>query len=245
MKQIRMELTGKVALITGASRGIGESIAGRLATMGMQLVITGRDAERLEQVKEGLQMIGSQPHLIVADISDPATPGRLIGETIQTFGGIDVLVNNAGYAVSKPIEETNLEDWDYSIAVNARAPFFICKESIPHLRRSTCATIINISSVVGRLGYTQQGAYAASKHALMGFSKVLAREVQPLGIRVHTIAPGGVATEMVKTMRADLDVSKLIHPDEIADLVQFLLQHRGNGMIDNIDLRRFNGTPFA
>lgn len=79
----------------------------------------------------------------------------------------------------------------------------------------------------------------------MGFSKVLAKEVQPLGIRVHTIAPGGVATDMVKTMRADIDVSQLIQPEEIADIVEFFLRHRGNAMIDNIDVRRANGTPFA
>ena len=240
-----METKGMIALITGASRGIGESIAIRLAAMGMQIVITGRDADKLEMLKDHIQKIAPKPHIIVADISAPDTPGRLIGETIQMFGGIDLLVNNAGYAISKSLEETDYHEWDHSMAVNARAPFFICKEAIPYLRESACATIINISSVVGRLGYVHQAAYAASKHALMGFSKVLAKEVQPLGIRVHTIAPGGVATDMVKTMRADIDVSQLIQPEEIADIVEFFLRHRGNAMIDNIDVRRANGTPFA
>ena len=240
-----METKGMIALITGASRGIGESIAIRLAAMGMQIVITGRDADKLEMLKDHIQKIAPKPHIIVADISAPDTPGRLIGETIQMFGGIDLLVNNAGYAISKSLEETDYHEWDHSMAVNARAPFFICKEAIPYLRESACATIINISSVVGRLGYVHQAAYAASKHALMGFSKVLAKEVQPLGIRVHTIAPGGVATDMVKTMRADIDVSQLIQPEEIADIVEFFLRHRGNAMIDNIDVRRANGAPFA
>ncbi|MBF6629115.1 MAG: SDR family oxidoreductase [Proteiniphilum sp.] len=240
-----METKGMIALITGASRGIGESIAIRLAAMGMQIVITGRDADKLEMLKDHIQKIAPKPHIIVADISAPDTPGRLIGETIQMFGGIDLLVNNAGYAISKSLEETDYHEWDHSMAVNARAPFFICKEAIPYLRESACATIINISSVVGRLGYVHQAAYAASKHALMGFSKVLAKEVQPLGIRVHTIAPGGVATDMVKTMRADIDESQLIQPEEIADIVEFFLRHRGNAMIDNIDVRRANGTPFA
>jgi len=238
-------MKGMIALITGASRGIGERIAIRLATLGMQIVITGRDAEKLEKLKDHIQQIAPKPHIIVADISAPDTPGRLIRETIQMFGGIDLLVNNAGYAISKSLEETDYHEWDHSMAVNARAPFFICKEAIPYLRESACATIINISSVVGRLGYVHQAAYAASKHALMGFSKVLAKEVQPLGIRVHTIAPGGVATDMVKTMRADIDVSQLIQPEEIADIVEFFLRHRGNAMIDNIDVRRANGTPFA
>ena len=238
-------MKGKIALITGASRGIGECIAIRLATMGMQLVLTGRDAEKLEQLKKRIQEIAPEPHLVVADITALETPKTLIEETIHVFGGVDIIVNNAGYAITKSLEETDQAEWDRSMAVNARAPFFICKEAIPYLKLSTSATIINISSVVGRLGYAHQAAYAASKHALMGFSKVLAKEVQYHGIRVHTIAPGGVATDMVKTMRADLDVSQLIQPEEIADIVEFLLKHRGNAMIDNIDVRRSNGTPFA
>ncbi|MDD3357265.1 MAG: SDR family oxidoreductase, partial [Dysgonamonadaceae bacterium] len=207
-----MDLTGKIALITGASGGIGTSIANRLSGMGMHLVITGRNAEKLEILKKEIEKSGTKAHMIVADISVPDTPKQLIRETIQIFGKLDVLVNNAGYAILKSLEKTDVDDWDQSIAVNARAPFFMCKESIPYLQESSCATILNISSVVGRLGYVDQAVYTASKHALMGFSKVLAKEVQPLGIRVHTIAPGGVATDMVKTTRSDLDVTQLIHP---------------------------------
>ncbi|HWS00039.1 MAG TPA: SDR family oxidoreductase [Prolixibacteraceae bacterium] len=240
-----MDFKGKTALVTGASRGIGESIATRLAGLGINILITGRDAEKLKLLKYKLQSIGTQPHMVVADISDPGTPGKLITETIEKFGSLDILVNNAGYAAAKPLSMTSLEEWDRMMATNARGPFFLCKEAIPYLRNSDCGTIFNISSVVGRLGYENQAAYAASKHALMGFSKVLAKEVQPLGIRVHTIAPGGVATDMVKTMRSDLGSSNLIQPEEIAEIVEFLLKFRGNAMIDNIDVRRSNGTPFA
>ena len=240
-----MDFKGKTALVTGSSGGIGECIAKRLASLGINVVITGRDAEKLKLLKLKLQSMGAETHMIVADIADPGTPGKLIPETIEKFGRLDILVNNAGYAVSKPISTTTTEEWNSMMATNARGPFFLCKEAIPYLLQSDCATIFNISSVVGRVGYENQAAYAASKHALMGFSKVLAKEVQPLGIRVHTIAPGGVATEMVKTMRSDLGTSNLILPEEIADIVEFLLRFRGNAMIDNIDVRRSNGTPFA
>ena len=236
---------GMVALITGASGGIGKTIASRLASMGMHLVINGRNAEKLGMLKKEIEKSGTKVHLIVADISAKDTPKQLIDETIQIFGKLDILVNNAGYALSKTLEETSVDEWDLSIAVNSRAPFFLCKNAIPYLRKSQSATIINISSVVGRLGYEKQAVYSASKHALMGFSKVLAKEVQPLGIRVHTIAPGGVATDMVKTTRSDIDVNQLIQPEEIADIVKFLLKHRGNGIIDNINIRRSNSTPFA
>tara|TARA_R110002050_G_scaffold141496_2_gene266705 strand:+ start:59804 stop:60526 length:723 start_codon:yes stop_codon:yes gene_type:complete len=240
-----MDFSGKTALVTGSFRGIGERIAFRLSLLGIHVVITARDAERLDALKHQIQSSGAEPHIIVADMSNPTTPEQLIRETIQKFGRLDILENNAGYAVSKSLSMTDPEEWDRMIAINARGPFFLCKEAIPYLQKSDCATIINISSVVGRLGYENQAAYAASKHALMGFSKVLAREVQPLGIRVHTIAPGGVATDMVKTKRSDIDTLSLIQPDEIADRVQFLLKYGGNAMIDNIDVRRSNGTPFA
>lgn len=240
-----MNLVGKIALITGVSGGIGTSIANRLSGMGMHLVITGRNVEKLDILKKEIEKSETKVHIIVADISLPDTPKQLIEETIQVFGKLDLLVNNAGYAILKSLEETDVDDWDHSIAVNSRAPFFMCKESIPYLKESSCATIVNISSVVGRLGYVDQAVYTASKHALMGFSKVLAKEVQPLGIRVHTIAPGGVATEMVETTRSDLDVTQLIQPKEIANIVEFLLKHRGNGIIDNINIRRSNSTPFS
>jgi 3-oxoacyl-[acyl-carrier protein] reductase len=240
-----MELKGKTALVTGSSRGIGESIALRLASLGINVVITGRDGEKLNGLKRRIQSAGADSQMVIADLADPQTPGKLVRETIEKFGRLDILVNNAGYAVAKPLSLTSIEEWDSLIAINARAPFFLCREAIPYLQKSDCGTIFNISSVVGRLGYENQAAYAASKHALMGFSKVLAKEVQPLGIRVHTIAPGGVATDMVKTMRSDLGTSNLIRPEEIADIVEFLLKFRGNAMIDNIDVRRSNGTPFA
>ena len=240
-----MDLRGKIAIVTGASRGIGKSISIMLAKNGVDVVITGRAIEKLNSLKHELQNYGTKPHVIVADLSKPETPELLIMETIKKYSNLDFLINNAGYAVAKPLTITSMEEWDNIIATNARAPFFLCKEAIPYLEKSDFATIFNISSVVGRLGYENQAAYAASKHAMMGFSKVLAKEVQPLGIRVHTIAPGGVGTDMVKKMRPDLDTAKLIQPVEIAAIVEFLLKNRGNAMIDNLDIRRANGTPFA
>ena len=240
-----MDFKDKTAIVTGASRGIGKSISIMLAKNGVDVVITGRATEKLNSLKHELQNYGTKPHVIVADLSKPKTPELLIKETIKKYDKLDFLINNAGYAVAKPLTITSIDEWDNIIATNARAPFFLCKEAIPYLEKSDVATIFNISSVVGRLGYENQAAYAASKHAMMGFSKVLAKEVQHLGIRVHTIAPGGVGTDMVKTIRPDLDTSKLIQPEDIAEIIEFLLKHRGNAMIDNLDVRRANGTPFA
>ena len=192
-----------------------------------------------------LKALNTKPLAIVEDLNNIDAPQNIINRVLDYYGNLDILINNAGYALSKPLLKTNPDEWENIMAVNVRAPYFLCKYAIPHLQKSKASTIINISSVVGRLGYENQSAYAATKHALMGFSKVLAKEIQPLGIRLHTIAPGGVATDMAQTMRPDLDTSNLIKPGEIAEIILFLLQNRGNAMIDEINIRRANGTPFT
>jgi 3-oxoacyl-[acyl-carrier protein] reductase len=155
-----------------------------------------------------------------------------------------VVINNAGVANSMPIKATSLEMWDKIFSVNARAPFFICKEAIPYLKQSSKPVIINIGSVVDFKGYANQSAYASSKHALAGFSKVLAKEVQDDSILVHLISPGGVNTEMVREMRPNIDTEKLIQPEEIAELIEFLLTRKGKGTIDHLYIRRQSGLAF-
>ena len=154
------------------------------------------------------------------------------------------MVNNAGLAHSGPISETDIETWNKIFKVNARAPFFLSKAAIPFLKKNENPIIINISSVVGFKGYAGQAAYASSKHALTGFTKVLAKEVQRDGIKVHLISPGGVNTEMVQEMRPDIDSEQLIQPEEIAELVQFLVTRKGKGTIDHFYIRRQSGLAF-
>jgi 3-oxoacyl-[acyl-carrier protein] reductase len=179
-----------------------------------------------------------------ADLTDPETPGRIVAETVDRFGGLDILVNNAGIGLRASVEDTSPEMWDLHMSLNARAPFLLCRAAVPHLRTSTAPAVVNVASVVANKGYEEQAAYTASKHALLGFSKVLARELNPQGIRVHTLCPGGVATELVGEMRPDLDSSVLIQPEEIADLVLYLLSRRGNAVVDNVNVRRSSSEPW-
>lgn len=182
---------------------------------------------------------------IPCDLSSPQEVSRLAHNASEAFGGLDALVNNAATSLKKPFHETTDEQWTQTFQVNTMAPFILCRECLPALRKSDLATIINIGSVVAIKGYDGQAAYGASKHALLGFTKVLAREVQPLGIRVHAINPGAVATEMVGVMRPDLDPTGLIDPDDIADWILFLLEHRhARGVVDDIHLRRAGGEPW-
>jgi 3-oxoacyl-[acyl-carrier protein] reductase len=215
-----------------------------LAHEGLRLVLTASNRENLGEVVATLKETGGKVAGISCDLANPAAIPALAREAGEVYGSLDFLINNAGWSVNKPFHETTDEEWARCMAVNATAPFILCRECLPALRRSDHATIINIGSVVALKGYKNQAAYGASKHALLGFTKVLAQEVQPFGIRVHAINPGGVGTEMIREMRPDLDPEGLMLPDEIADWVVFLLTHRGNAVIDDIHLRRASGDPW-
>ena len=237
-------LKGKTAIVTGASRGIGRAISVALAQHGVNLALSSRSMDSLKGVLEEIALLGVDVVPCPVDIADPASPAEIVRKTVDRFGGIDILINNAGIAIPRHISETPTEEWDLHMAINARAPFLMCREAIPYLKKSKAATIINISSVVGRKGYVNQGAYTASKHALMGMTKVLAQELHQDDIRVHAISPGGVATEMVQKTRPDLDISVLITPQDIVDIVIFLLTHRTNAVIDEINVRRAGNQPW-
>ena len=233
-----------VALVTGASRGIGKAIAIELAALGYDLALVARNESALAEVIASLPDSCGKAVAIPADLSQEESYASVIAEAVSELGGLDVLVNCAGLSQAGSFTEVTPQDWDRIFAVNAKAPFFLCKEALPYLKESPKATVINISSVVGFKGYINQSAYSSSKHALAGFTKVFAKEVQPFGIRVHLISPGGVATEMVTKMRPDINADELIQPLEIAELVRFLVTREGNGTIDHLYIRRYSGLAF-
>ena len=240
-----MENNRMTALVTGASRGIGLAIAKELAEVGYNLALVARSPEKLQQVAAGIESTCPvKVKTIAADLTQEESYGRIVEETAAAFGGLDLLVNCAGLAQQGSFTEVQPAEWDSIFAVNAKAPFFICKQALPYLEKSPKPIIINIASVVGFKGYINQSVYSSSKHALTGFTKVLAKEVQPLGIRVHLISPGGVATEMVKQMRPDIKPEELLQPEEIAEIVRFLVTKKGAGTIDQFYLRRYSSLAF-
>lgn len=239
-----MHLQGKVAAVTGASRGIGRAIALALAAEGATVVALARTPEALQGVCREIAAAGGQAEPFTLDVSCEEQVKAAIAHIRQRYGRLDILVNCAGIGVFGPLLEVSTEDWDRVMAVNARGPFLMCREAIPLMVASGGGCIVNISSVVGLKGYVRQGAYVASKHALMGMTKVLAQEAQPLGIRVHALCPGGVDTDMIGDARPDLDRSQLIQPAEIAALVLWLVQQRGNAVIDELHVRRASGSPW-
>jgi len=238
-------LAGKVALVTGAGRGIGRAVARALAGGGARVALAARTESDLRAAETEIESSGGEAAAFPADVSDEAQVAALVAGAVKRFGRLDIAVNNAGIAAAAPLEHTTTEDWDRLMAVNARGPFLVCRSAIPHLRAQGGGFIVNISSVVGVKAYENQSAYSASKHALMGMTAALAKEVRQDGIRVHAVSPGGVDTSMVKRMRPDLDRSVLMQPEEIAEIVLFLVTRRGNAVIDEVRVRRDASMPFG
>jgi len=242
---MKVSLKDKVVVITGAGGGIGSAICEGLAKEGAKIALCGgNNMEKLSLTADMIRKYGAEPYVLHGDLTDMDFLNTCIDNIAHHFGRIDILINNAGIAHSAPFEETKMEDFDRIMNINVKVPFVLCQKVLPYLRLSNHATIINIASVVAHKGYVNQAIYTASKHALHGFTKSLANEVYSENIRVHTICPGGVFTDMVKVTRPDLTGEDMIMPDEIADIILFLLSRRGNAVIDDICVRRAAKNPF-
>lgn len=235
---------GKIALITGASGGIGSCIARRFAQDGISLALLGRSKEKLAATAASVREYGVETLLLPGDLLDDAYLEDCFAAVKERFRGLDILVNNAGIALSRSFEETTMAEFDRIMALNARVPYLACHLALPLLRCSECASILNIASVVAHKGYPLQSAYAASKHALAGFTKSLASEVYCEDIRVHLISPGGVFTDMVRIARPDLTGEDMILPEDIAEIAAFFIEHRTNAVIDEICVHRSGKEPF-
>ena len=235
---------GKLAVITGASSGIGRAIAIKLASEGINLILLGGTRQdKLTETKNLLTKYNVKVDVLSGDISD-INWLKLAVEEINNKYSVDILINNAGKAHHTAVSEVSEEEYDNIMKINVKAPFFITKGLIDNIRKSNSATIINIASIVAHLGYPMQSVYTASKHALLGFTKALANEEYLNGVRVHAICPGGVYTDMIKIARPDLTSDGMPMPEDIAELVWFFLYMRGNAVVDEIIVHRSTKQPF-
>ena len=238
------KLAGKVAIVTGASRGIGRAISVALAQETATIVLAARSIQELQNTAEQVKKAGGVAHIIHVELTEEQSIRNLVQVTGEKLGRLDVLVNNAGVTHSAELEQTSTDDWQRCISINARAPFILCREALPLLKKSQAAHIINIASVVGIKGYPLQSAYTASKHALRGMTISLAEELRGSNIRVHLLCPGGVDTDMVDRVRPDIAKDELIKPQEIAELVLYLVTHKGNAVVDELRIRRATSAPW-
>ena len=238
------QLAGKIAVVTGASRGIGRAISLALAKEAATLVLAARSTQQLQKTAEKVTKAGGKAHIVVTELTEEQSIKNLVKVTGEKFGRLNILVNNAGVTHSAKLEQTATEDWQRCMWVNARAPFILCREALPLLKKAEAAHIVNIASVVGVKGYPLQSAYTSSKHALRGMTISLAEELRGSNVRVHLLCPGGVDTEMVSNVRPDIKKEDLIGPNEIAELVLYLVTHKGNAVIDELRIRRATSTPW-
>jgi fengycin family lipopeptide synthetase B len=238
------KLTDKIAIVTGASRGIGRAISIALARQGATVVLAARDTSKLQETAEIIDNVSGKSLIVTTDLLNEDSIKNLVHTTKDKFGRLDILINNAGVTHSAKLEDTTTEAWQQCMQVNATAPFILCREALPLLKKSTTSYIINISSVVGVKGYPLQSAYTASKHALRGMTISLAEELNGTNVRVHLICPGGVDTDLIPKVRLDLKSQDLMRPEEIAELVLYLVTHDGIGFIDELHIRRSTSKPW-
>jgi L-fucose dehydrogenase len=192
-----MNRLDKVALITGAAKGIGKGCALVLAQHGASIAIADRDEPAGNATATQVHALGVDCLFAPCDVSEPGAVQNMIDSVVEHYGRLDVLINNAGYHISKPVEHTSVAEWDYIIATNLTSVFLCSKFAIPHLRK-TRGTIINMSSMVGLVGQSNAGAYSATKGGIVAMTKGMALDLAPDGIRVNCICPGWVATPLVE-----------------------------------------------
>jgi NAD(P)-dependent dehydrogenase (short-subunit alcohol dehydrogenase family) len=209
------DFSGKVAVITGAGRGIGRSTAIAFASLGANVLIASRTAAELENVANAIQSSGGVVEAIQADLGDPNASKELTDHCMDHFGRLDILVNNAGQVVRKRAEDTLPDDWDTVLDVNLKGMAEMCRHALPNLRRTSEGAIVNMSSITGLVGIPLRAAYAATKSAILGYTRVLAKELAPDGIRVNAVCPGFIDTAFVTPYLAD-------KPDVMADILRHI-----------------------
>ena len=241
---VTVDLTGKIAIITGASRGIGKSIACALAAQNATVILVARSKKDIQSLAQQITSTGGKAQAIPLDISQEKEVIGFFNDIVKRYEKLDILINNAGVNARGKVLETPIDALDNVMKVNIRGTFLCCREGLRVMALQKNGTIINMSSVMGFRGYVDQAAYAASKHAVVGMTKTLAIEAKEYNVRVSVIHPGAVATEMGLSARPDLDPQVMIHPEDIAQVVLFLLSLSEHCAIDEIYIRRKSGSPF-
>ena len=229
-----MKLEGKVAIVTGGSKGIGMAIARALGREGATVVICGRTSKTIEAAATALKSEGLAVGAVTADVGIPDHMDRLIATTVTDHGRLDILVNNAGVGVFKMVEEMDVRDFDMMWNTNLRGVFLATRASLPHLFKSGAGAIVNISSLAGKNTFKGGAGYAATKWALRGFAGSLMLEVRDRNVRVVTIFPGSVDTGFSSVNKRGKSITQ---PEDVADAVLFAITAPSRSMISEIDIR--------
>jgi len=233
-------LQGKVVLVTGASQGLGRALALAYAKEGASLIVNSRGEEGIRPVAEEVEGLGAEVLAVAADVSKGEDARRLVDEAVERFGGIDVLVNNAGLLGPRvAIEEYPEDEWRRVIDANLTGPYLVSKAAIPHLREG--ASIINVVSGVSVEGRAEWGAYSVSKFGVEGLSQILSAELEGRGVRSNAVDPGGMRTEMRAAAYPEEDPQTRITPEENTAVFLYLASDESGGVTG----RRFKAQEFG
>ena len=239
-------LTDKVAIVTGASRGIGEAIAKQLSSCGAKIILIARNSDQLVAVKETINSNGGIAESMAGDVSNLNSFSEIVTNTIDKWGRIDILVNNAGIARDNIIMRMKEDEWDSVMNINLKGCFNGIKSVARPMIKNKAGRIINITSVIGQIGNAGQSNYAASKAGIMGLTKSMAKELGSRNITVNAVAPGYITTDMTnelndevkEQMKSSIPLGRLGTPDDVANLVCFLASDEAGyitGQTFNVD----------
>ena len=229
------QLEGKVALITGASRGIGFAIARSLGRMGARLSLCARDARRLESAANELKGEGFTVFAAPADVTRADQIASLVQGTEQTLGPVEILVNNAGIGYFGPVQEASEANWDAVLDTNLKSVFLISKAIAPGMILRRSGHIVNIASLAGKNAFANGGIYCASKWGLIGLTQCMAEDLRQYGIRVSAVCPGSVATEF--SPHTGKDTSKMLQAEDVAHAVEMIITQAPRSFISEVLLR--------
>ena len=231
----------RTALVTGATEGIGRATAFALGRAGWQVGVCARTASRVDALLGELAVAGIRTAGRAGDVGDERDAPAIVRHVTDALGAVDALVNNAGVLIAKPFAELTPADWDRTMATNLRSLFLMTREVLPEMRRRRRGTVVNVASLAGRNGFVGGTAYAASKHAVLGFSKSLMLEARRDGIRVVAVCPGSVGTAMLRDqplLKADPD--KILKPEDVASTILHVLELPERALVSELDIRPTN-----